>query len=234
MQTKTYLPKGTNATPFNPQLEHFDFICGQIINENKILKFVVVVSCLAFFLSIGITIFAVNRPDSIPVLVTMNDFGETRYVGEVTRKNYQNFQVPEIAVSYTIRQFITIYHSLSTDRAVVRKNVEAAYHLLTSTTASKYSTLLKENNPFEDFGKCTREVEFETEPLKITKDTYQLDYKVVTRQVSGSIQQVERFRTAITVKTLNPAKDDIKDNPLGIYITNFDIKELKQTTEEKQ
>ena len=227
MQSKTYLPKGTNATPFYPQLEHFDFICGQIINENKILKFVVVISCLAFFLSIGITIFAVNRPDSIPVLVTMNDFGETRYIGEVSRKNYQNFHVPEIAVSYTVRQFITIYHSLSTDRAVVRRNVETAYHLLTSTTASKYSTLLKESNPFEDFGRCTREVEFETEPLKITRDTYQLDYKVVTRQVSGSIQEVVRFRTAITVRTLSPAEDDIKDNPLGIYITNFDIKELK-------
>ena len=227
MQSKTYLPKGTNATRFNPQLEHFDFICGQIINENKILKFVVVISCLAFLLSIGITIFAVNRPDSIPVLVTMNDFGETRYIGEVTRKNYQNFLVPEIAVSYTIRQFITTYHSLSTDRAVVRRNVELAYHLLTSTTASKYSTLLKENNPYGDFGRCTREVEFETEPLKITRDTYQLDYKVVTRHVSGSIQQEERFRAAITVKTLNPAEDDIKDNPLGIYITNFDIKELK-------
>lgn len=226
MPSKNYLPKGTNSTQFNPQLEHFDFICGQVINENRILKFVVVVSCLAFFLSIGITVFAINRPDSIPVLVTMNDFGETRYIGEVSRKNWQNFQVPEVSVSYDIREFVECIHSLSTDRAVVRRNVEKAYHLLTSTTASKLSTLLKESRPYEEFGTRTREVEFETEPMKISKDTYQLDYKVVTRSLSGQIENTVRYRAVITVATLDPVQEDIKDNPLGIYITNFDIKEL--------
>ncbi|MBD5433669.1 MAG: type IV secretion system protein [Treponema sp.] len=190
------------------------------------MKFVVVVSCLAFFLSIGITVFAINRPDSIPVLVTMNDFGETRYIGEVSRKNWQNFQVPEVSVSYDIREFVECIHSLSTDRAVVRRNVEKAYHLLTSTTASKLSTLLKESRPYEEFGTRTREVEFETEPMKISKDTYQLDYKVVTRSLSGQIENTVRYRAVITVATLDPVQEDIKDNPLGIYITNFDIKEL--------
>lgn len=226
LSSKNYLPKGTNSTEFNPQLEHFDFICGQVINENRILKFVVVVSCLAFFLSIGITVFAINRPDSIPVLVTMNDFGETRYIGEVSRKNWQNFQVPEVAVSYDIREFVECFHSLSTDRAVVRRNVEKAYHLLTSTTASKLSTLLKESSPYEEFGTRTREVEFETEPMKISKDTYQLDYKVLTRSLAGQIENTVRYRAVITVATLDPVQEDIKDNPLGIYITNFDIKEL--------
>ena len=62
MSSKNYYPKGTNDTPFNPQLQHFDFICGQIINENRILKFVVVAAVLSFFLSIGICIYAVAQP----------------------------------------------------------------------------------------------------------------------------------------------------------------------------
>ena len=226
LSSKNYYPSGKNSTAFNPQLEHFDFICGQVINENRILKFVIVVSCLAFFLSIGITVFAINRPDSIPVLVTMNDFGETRYIGEVSRKNWQNFQVPEVAVSYNVREFIECFHSLSTDKAVVRKNVEQAYHLLTSTTGTKFSTLLKESNPYEEFGTRTREVEFETEPMKLSKDTYQLDYKVTTRVLSGQIENTARYRAVMTVAMLDPVQEDIKDNPLGIYITNFDIKEL--------
>lgn len=226
MASKTYPPAGTNSTPFNPQLQHFDWICGQVINENRILKYVVVVSCLAFFLSIGITIFAINQPDSIPVLVTMNDFGETRYIGEVSRKNWQGFSVPEVAISYGIRDFIDCYHSVSTDKAVVHRKLEKAYHYLTSTTAGKLSTLLKENDPYNNFGTMTREVVFETEPIKITEDTYQLDYKVITRETSGQISEVERHRAAVTIKTLSPAEEDIADNPLGIYIVNFDIKEL--------
>ena len=35
-----------------------------------------------------------------------------------------------------------------------------------------------------------------------------------------------RQRAVITVKVLNPAEEDIKSNPLGIYITDFDIKDI--------
>ena len=132
------MPKGTNATPFNPQLQHFDYICGQVQQENRILKFVVIVATLSFFLSIGITIFAVSRPDSIPVLITMNDFGETQYIGPVSRRNYQNFNVPEVAVQAQVKEFISLTNTLSTDKTVMKKSVAKTYHLLTSTTAQKY------------------------------------------------------------------------------------------------
>ncbi|MCQ2584464.1 MAG: type IV secretion system protein [Treponema sp.] len=230
MSSKTYYPKGTNDTPFNPQLQHFDFICGQIIQENRILKFVVIAAVLSFFLSVGICIYAVSQPDSIPVLVTMNDFGETEYIGPVSRKNYQNYNVPEVAVSAQVKEFINLTNTLSTDKAVMKKAVNKTYHLLTSTTASKYTTLVKENNPFKDFGNRTKEVLFQTEPLKVSNDTYQMDYQVITRQLSGQITDNETFRAVISVKMLQPAEEDIKDNPLGIYITAFDMKPIETRT----
>lgn len=234
MGTKNYYPKGTNETPFNPQLQHFDFICGQVMKENRILKFVVIVAVLSFFLSIGISIFAVSRPDSIPVLVTMNDFGETQYIGPVSRRNYQNFNVPEVAVQAQVKEFISLTNTLSTDKTVMKKAVNKTYHLLTATTASKYSTLVKENNPFSDFGNRTKEVLFQTEPLKVSLDTYQVDFQVITRQLSGSIMKNETFRAVITVKMLQPSEEDIKDNPLGIYITSFDVKPIETTHKDQR
>ena len=230
MSSKTYTPKGTNDTPFNPQLQHFDFICGQIINENRILKFVVIIAALSFFLSIGICIYAVSQPDSVPVLVTMNDFGETEYIGPVSKKNYQNFNVPEVAIQAQVKEFVNLFNTLSTDKTVMKKSVNKIYHLLTSTTASKYSTLVKEDNPFKDFGSRTKEVLFQTEPLKLSGDTYQVDYQIVTRQLSGQIMSNESYRAVITVKMLQPAEEDIKDNPLGIYITSFDMKPIDTKT----
>lgn len=227
MSIKNYSAKGFNETPFNPQLEHFDFICGQIIKENRIYKYVVVMACLSFFISICITIFAISRPDSIPVLVTMNDFGETRYVGEVTKKNYQGFNVPENAITYQVKKFINLYKSLSTDKIIAKKNVENLYHMLTSTSAMKYSNLIKENNPFKNFGESTNEVFFETEPLKISNDTYQVDYKIRRRSLDGYVLNDIRERAVISIKTLEPASDDIKENPLGIYVVDFDIKEIQ-------
>ena len=98
--------------------------------------------------------------------------------------------------------------------------------MMTSTTASKYPTLIKEENFFGDFGSYTREVFFQTEPLKISNDTYQVDYQVVKRTDSGKISTNQKYRAVITIKTLQPTEDDINDNPLGIYITAFDIKPL--------
>lgn len=226
MSSKSYNPKGTNDTPFNPQLQHFDFICGQVMHENRILKFVVIGAVLSFFLSVGICIYAVSQPDSIPVLVTMNDFGETEYIGPVSRRNYQNFNVPEVVVRAQVKEFVNLMNTLSTDKTVMKKAVNRTYHLLTSTTASKYSTLVKEDNPFKDFGSRTKEVIFQTEPLKVSNDTYQIDYQVVTRQLSGQLMSNETFRAVISVKMLQPAEEDIKDNPLGIYITAFDMKPI--------
>ncbi len=224
--TKTYFPDGKPVTPFNPQLQHFDMICGQVIKENRILRYVVIVSVAAFFLSIGITMYAVSLPESIPVLVTMNDFGETRYVGEVSRKNYQNYNVPEIAMQYQIKEFISLYQTLSTDKQVMNKSLQKVYHLLTSQTASKFSTIVKEENLFKDFGSYTREVFFETEPLKLSDNTYQVDYQVVTRNLQGQLWETNLYRAVVTVKVLQPSEDDIKANPLGIYITSFDIKPI--------
>ena len=226
MSSKSYNPKGTNDTPFNPQLQHFDFICGQVMHENRILKFVIIGAVLSFFLSVGICIYAVSQPDSIPVLVTMNDFGETEYIGPVSRRNYQNFNVPEFAVRAEVKEIVTLMNTLSSDKTGMKKAVNRTYHLLTSTTASKYSTLVKEDNPFKDFGSRTKEVIFQTEPLKVSNDTYQIDYQIVTRQLSGQLMSNETYRAVISVKMLQPAEEDIKDNPLGIYITAFDMKPI--------
>ncbi len=225
---KSYPPKGTNSTPFNPQLQHFDMICGQVMKENAILKLALVVLIFIIaVLSIGISFFLTKRTQVIPAIVTMNDFGQAQYVGEVSRKNFQNFNIPEVAMTYQVKDFINIYKSLSSDKAVVKRNIEKAYHLLTAVSASKYSTLLREDNPYKDFGDHTREVEFETEPLKISKDTYQVDYRLITRTLTGVIIKDIRQRAVITIKALNPTEEDIQDNPLGIYITDFDIKDIK-------
>ena len=225
---KTYPPKGTNTTPFNPQLQHFDMICGQVMNENRMLRLAsVVLIFIIAVLSIGIVFFLTKRTQIVPALVTMNDFGQTQYVGEVSRKNYQNFNVPEVAITYQVKDFLNCYKTLSSDKAVVKGNIDKAYHHLTATSSSKFSTLLKEDNPYKEFGNHTKEITFETEPLRISKDTYQVDYQLVTRTLTGVILSEIRQRAVMTVKVLNPTEEDIKDNPLGIYITDFDIKDIR-------
>lgn len=69
----------------------------------------------------------------------------------------------------------------------------------------------KEETPFADFGSRTREVFFQTEPLQLSKDTYQVDFDVTTRQLSGSVVETATMRAVISVKVLQPSEDDIRD-----------------------
>ena len=225
--SKTYLPKGSNETPFNPQMEQFSYVCGHLEHEVKVLRIVAILGCLSFFLSLGLSLYAISRPDSIPVLVTMNDFGETKYIGEVSRKSYQNYNVPEVAVTFQIKNFIDLVYSMSTDKVVMNKSLQKVNHCLTAETSSKLSKIIKETSIYEDFGKYTREVLFETEPLKLSKDTYQLDFKINTNTISGKQIKSQRFRAVITVGMFTPNENDLRDNPLGIYITYFDFKEIE-------
>lgn len=228
-----YLPSGKNITPFNPTLEHFDLICGHLISVNKVYKFIAIISVLAFFVSIGISMYAISQPDSIPVIVTMNDFGEAHYVGPVTRQNWQHYNIPENAVTYQVKNFIDLYYSMSTDGIVMKKNVNKTYHVLTAITAQKYARYIKDEDPFLDFGSKTREVQFDTEPLNLSNNTYQIDFKIITKNLEGYITSSLPYRAIITTKTLQPNEEDLKDNPLGIYITAFDMKPLN-ITENKQ
>ena len=234
--TKNYQMEGVYETPFNTeelqpyeyQLQHFDLICGHIITENHILRIVAVISAAAFFLSIGINLYAISLPKNIPVLVTMNDFGQASYIGEVTRKNYQNFVVPEIAIQYQVKDFVNLYYTLSSDKQIMKKSFAKVYHILTATTANKYSTLVREEKPFDDFGTKTREVFFQTEPLQLSKETYQVDFLVTERLLTGQITNKTVFRAVISIKTMQPSSEDLNDNPLGIYITAFDFKKINE------
>lgn len=86
--------------------------CSEFTEQkNRLLKFIVVVSVLAFFLSIGITVYAVSQPDSIPVLVTMNDFGETQYIGPVSRKTIKTLMFQNLTEKKAHISLITILYT---------------------------------------------------------------------------------------------------------------------------
>ena len=73
----------------------------------------------------------------------------------------------------------------------------------------------------------TQEVVFDTEPMSVSSSTYQVDYHVLRRNLSGKLINDTYYRALITTELMNPADDDLNINPLGIYISSFDFKTLK-------
>ena len=194
-------------------------------SENK-WKFFAYVSLGGFVLSLIIMVWAINLPKSVPVLVSLGDFGEAKYIGEVNRINYSGIKIPEVAIEYQIRKFVTNKYTIPGDAEVLRNNLIDCYSCLTRDTSSKLSTELKEHNPIKDVQNIRRKVEIES-VLKTSKNSYQVDFTITQTSPNEGSKVVIRMRGIVTVVLLEPADDDKILNPLGIYFNAYDFTEIK-------
>ncbi len=194
-------------------------------SENK-FKIIAYISAGGFALSLLVMVWSINLPKTVPVIVSLNDFGEAKYVGEVNRINYSGVKVPEIAIEYQIRKFVTNKFTIPGDAEVLRNNLKDCYSCLTRESAGKLSSELKEHNPLKDVQNIRKRVDIES-VLKTSKNSYQVDFKITQSTPYDSNKTVFRMRGIVTITLLEPHEDDKILNPLGIYINAFDFTELK-------
>jgi type IV secretion system protein VirB5 len=148
--------------------------------------------------------------------------GESQYLGEVRQNG--GTRVPEAAILYQLRDFVSCLRSVSTDYQVVYDNIDKCF----VTAASAYSPVLRRNlladSPFDQVGKIRRSVVIES-VLHVTGRSYQVNWTENVTDAS-SAQKSSRMRAVATVLLMSPNEATIKRNPLGIYIENFEMVEL--------
>ncbi len=176
----------------------------------------------AFFLSLGIVVYAINLPKTVPLVITVSDWGESKYVGDITRYSYANIRVPEIAIHYQLRKFVTNIHTITSDADVMRQNLRECYAALTPTSADKLTRILKQDNPLQNYGSMKRQVVIES-VLRLSDSSYQIDFIETDLRLDGYVTSRTRCRAVCNTALLEPAAEDLIMNPLGIYITDFDI-----------
>lgn len=183
-------------------------------------------SCAGLILSLLINFYAVNLPKQVPLVISVSDWGEAKYVGEISKLNYQGMKIPPVAVEYQIRKFVNNFYEIPGDAQILKKNLRDCYASLDSSGADKLSNRLKEHNPMKEVGMIYRSIEIET-VLKLTDSSYQVDFVISDKNKTASKVSRSRYRGIISVKLMEPDKDDMILNPLGIYISDFDFKEIK-------
>jgi type IV secretion system protein VirB5 len=213
----------------NPFLEGQDKAYADLLREKQLemrwWRYVIGVGILVLsVVNLIFFIYATNLQKIVPVLVNIMPNGEAEYLGEV-RQN-ADFAVPEAAIQFQIRSFITDLRSISTDPQMVYNNINACYAMVTSSFEPVMTSALRNSNPItiSQEGKTRRTVAIES-VLKITGASYQIDWTETTRD-SSAIQKSVRMRAVVTVKLLAVNESSIRSNPLGIYIDNCEMTEL--------
>lgn len=209
----------TKDTPLELFEKH---IRAEMIANSK-WKIFAVISFGMLVISIGVAIWAISLPKSVPCVITVSDFGEANYVGPVTKLSYSGLKVPQVAIDYQMTQFVTKRFSVPADGAVLRQNLTDVYRMLTSETSSKLTEEIKAgDDPRKKFGKSLVTVEVQT-ILKLSEKSYQLDFFVTDTTLTGKVNYRDHMRGVLTVAMLEPSADEQKSNPLGIFFSGFDF-----------
>jgi type IV secretion system protein VirB5 len=212
----------------NPFLEGQDRAYADIlddkIKEMKWWRTIIGSGFLALFAASLVLFFiSISRQQTVPVLVNVMPTGEAQYLGEV--RQGQGVQVPEAAIQYQARKFITNLRSVSTDADVLYNNFNELYSMITAAFEPVLTNSIRTSNPFDLVGKTRRTVEFES-VLKITGSSYQLDWYETLFEAGSASEHRIKMRGIVTIALLPVTDKTIKDNPLGIYIENCEMTQL--------
>ena len=179
-------------------------------------------SLLLFGISLALFAQAQRIQKTVPVLINVMPSGEAAYLGEVRQAAAP--EIPEAAVQFQVRKFITNLRSVSTDPQVLYVNIDDCYAMITTNYEPAMTRFLRSASPFDLVGKTRRSVEVES-ILKITGSSYQVDWLETTEEGRSSRKHA-RMRALVTVKLLPVTDATIKRNPLGIYIDNCEMTQL--------
>ena len=214
----------------NPQFKEYDRIIGLQNKENKTWRIIAVTSLSFLFLSLLLLLYAIKLPKTIPMVITVSEYGEAKYVGNVSKMSYSNMKVPDIAIQYQIKRFVTNMNTITSDAQVMRQNIRDCYNMLSGDAGLKLSNILKNDNPFDKFGDIKQSILLES-ILQLSPQSYQVDYIQSKITMTGVVTDRTRYRGIISIALLEPPEDKKIENPLGIYISDFDFTKVNTLTQ---
>ena len=177
-----------------------------------------------FACALAILYYAVSLQRHVPFLVNVMPSGEASYLGEVRQAG--QFQVPEAAIFYQVRKFISNVRSIPSDPYVLSNNITECYQMATSAYGPALDRILRANSPFPLVGKIRRTVEIES-TLRVTGSSYQVDWVESSVEPGGSpVSRKMRGLVTLAFIAPDPSRDWIRTNPLGIFVDACDWTEI--------
>lgn len=221
-KSTVYKPPQIKHPLYQGQDKAFGFLLENEIKSKKWWQFCIGIGSLILFLGALILFYiSLSRQDIIPVLVNVLPSGESAYIGEVRQGQ---FQVPEAAIFYQVRKFVTNMRTIPVDPYVLNTQINECYAMITSSYEQIFTPNLRANSPFPLVGKIRRSIDIES-TLHVTGASYQVDWIESTWESGGNPSRV-KMRALVTVRLITPDPSFIKNNPLGIFIDACEMTQI--------
>lgn len=202
-----------------------DTIQGMSMKTARMWQIIALVSLSSFFISLGICFYAVRLPKTVPVIVTVDTNGSATYVGKVDSAYWGKSNIPEHHKTYQVQKLIANMYTWVIDSSAQKSYIRECENICQGAALTQLDNFFSENNPFDFIGIDTQKVIMDF-PLKQTANTYVIYYTVVT-YTRGHESKVERYSALINLDYFEVTEETKNLNPLGVYITSFDINKVQ-------
>jgi len=218
-----YTPEEDYQTPYEQaKMEYADLI-GKAKKEAYNWRMFTLTVMVVLTVSITGNIYLSNKASIIPYIIEVDSQS-----GAVLSKNKVDqsaYKPQDPAIKQTINNFVIGIRSLSTDPVVVKNNWESAYKLTTRRGRDIFLTYRDQFKPEERMGKEAISIG-NMVITKITENSYQADWIENVFEIGELNARAgqNHYTGTFTTMIIAPKNEDqLRINPLGIYVDEFHI-----------
>ena len=190
------------------------------VQNYNLRRITICLSAAVLALTVGIVFMSTKSTVEPYIIEVDTTTGAVKNQGVISDIKYTP---QDVEIEYFIGQFIMNTRSMPLDPVVFKNNWNTAYSFLTKSSGAKMSSEMKANPMAADLGKKTVQVSIiSILPVDGSNSSYQARWNEEIFMVnSGEKKTVPMSGTFTTTRLESKDKKSLQQNPLGIYLTDF-------------
>lgn len=177
-------------------------------------------------LFIGLLVVA-NYPKSQGYVIELTPEGEAVYNPDSVTL-LEDWEPKDNTINYFLRSFITELRTVSSDPQIVQQNIQKLYHQVTGEATDKVTEYIEETDPRTRLKKETVTIAIAS-ILPLSDTTYQVDFRETVWGSGSKLTSDDHYRAVIHTEIYIPkTQEQVTYNPIGLYVTDFDITLVKE------
>jgi type IV secretory pathway TrbF-like protein len=223
-------PAGEAQTGFTRVIGQYDDYVNKLINDIRVWRVIGLLAVVLITATVVGWFYFTTRIKETVLVVEVNELGRARYIGDVTKNQsyLRGYVVKDYMTESVLRDFICFTREVNLDSDFMAASMQKASKFCSREMQQKLSGDLQAADPFAQVGRSKLIVEIESS-IKTTNNTWQYDWYDVQYDLYGRELNRQRYRGLFTV-VIKEAETDLErfDNPLGIYIVDYNITKLNE------
>lgn len=224
---------GENENPYLSARRSWNDHTRGVVASRQVWQIFGILSLLIALGGIGGMIHIGSQSKYIPYVIEVDKLGQPLAVARADKATKADPRVVRAAIA----EFITDARTVTPDTALQRKSVFDVYAMLApdNPATQKMNDWLNGSEDASPFKRAQTEmVSIEVQPvMQQTPDTWQVDWVETTRDRQGIVKgQPANMRALVTVYITEPTpsttEEQLRKNPLGIYVRDFSWSKLSQ------